>query len=247
MSSIEISRRELLYGPLAARLPGLDLGQPKKLSVVCVGAHPDDPESGCGGTLARYSEVGHRVTIIYLTRGERGIDKESLDEAAAIRTAECEAACKILGARAVYAGQIDGDTEVNRTRTAELGKLIEAEQPDVVFTHWPLDTHPDHQAAGILTVRAYLYPRKPIALYFFEVDTGYQTLGFAPTDFVDISATVGKKKAALFAHKSQDGEGIWRKHHQVMADFRGRDISVKAAEAFVRLGRDGKGRTLPAA
>jgi LmbE family N-acetylglucosaminyl deacetylase len=81
-------------------------------------------------------------------------------------------------------------------------------------------------------------------LYYYEVDTGYQTMGFNPTDFVDISATVEKKKAALFAHKSQDGEGIWRKHHQIMADFRGRDISVRAAEAFVHLGRDGRGRNL---
>ena len=241
----EISRRELLYGPLAAGLPALEQADGKKLSVVCVGAHPDDPESGCGGTLARYSDAGHRVTIIYLTRGERGIEKKSLEGAAAIRTAESEAACKVLGAKAVFAGQIDGDTEVNRARTAELARLIEAEQPEVVFTHWPLDTHPDHQAAGILTVRAYLYPRKPIALYFFEVNTGYQTLGFQPTDFVDISTTVEKKKAALFAHKSQDGEGIWRKHHQIMADFRGRDISVRAAEGFVHLGRDGRGRSLP--
>ena len=45
----------------------------RELSVVCVGAHPDDPESGCGGTLAMYAARGHRVTVIYLTRGEAGI------------------------------------------------------------------------------------------------------------------------------------------------------------------------------
>ena len=47
-------------------LPGAEPGGPK-LKVACVGAHPDDPESGCGGTLARYSQAGHRVTILYLT------------------------------------------------------------------------------------------------------------------------------------------------------------------------------------
>src|SRR6187200_3521859 len=85
----------------------------RKLHVVCVGGHPDDPESGCGGTLARYAALGHRVTIVYLTRGERGIPGKSLAEAAAIRTAEAERACEILGAAPVFAGQIDGDTEVN--------------------------------------------------------------------------------------------------------------------------------------
>src|SRR4026209_2746715 len=108
----EISRRELLYGPLAAGLPRLEQADGKKLSVVCVGAHPDDPESGCGGVLARYASSGHAVTVVYLTRGERGIPGKSLDEAARIRTAECKAACKIIGAEAVFFGQIDGATEV---------------------------------------------------------------------------------------------------------------------------------------
>src|SRR5216117_3107187 len=116
------------------------------LKVVCVGAHPDDPESGCGGTLARYAAEGHAVTIVYLTRGERGIDGKSLDEAARIRTAESEAACKILGTKAAYFGQIDGATEVTRSHVDAMSRLLTAANPDVVFTHWPVDTHMDHQA-----------------------------------------------------------------------------------------------------
>src|SRR5262249_402758 len=73
----------------------------RPLKVVCVGAHPDDPESGCAGTLARYSQAGHGVSIVYLTRGERGIRGKGLDESAKIRSAECEAACKIIGATPV--------------------------------------------------------------------------------------------------------------------------------------------------
>src|SRR5579875_666084 len=66
------------------------------LSVVCVGAHPDDPESGCGGTLAHYAERGHRVTVIYLTRGEAGVRGKTHEQAAAIRTAEAEQACRMI-------------------------------------------------------------------------------------------------------------------------------------------------------
>src|SRR5438132_3523069 len=140
----------------AAEQPASRPAPAKNLNVVCVGAHPDDPESGCGGTLARYAAAGHHVTVIYLTRGEAGIPGKSQEEAAKVRTAEAEEARKILGAKPVFAGQIDGATEVNRDKTQALHKLLSDAAPHVVFTHWPLDTHPDHQAASLLTLRAYL-------------------------------------------------------------------------------------------
>jgi LmbE family N-acetylglucosaminyl deacetylase len=228
-----------------ARAGGPGPAPARPLQVVCVGAHPDDPESGCGGTLARYAAAGHRVTVLYLTRGEAGIPGKSAKEAAATRTAEAEAACKLLGAKAAFAGQVDGATEVNPERARDLLKLLAAEGPDVVFAHWPLDTHPDHQAASLLTLRAYLAARRRFALYFFEVNSGSQTLGFVPAAYVDITATRAKKKAALFAHKSQGGERIYRRHHEVMEGFRGRELGVAAAEAFAVLARDSRSGRLP--
>ena len=217
----------------------------RPLRIVCVGAHPDDPESGCGGTLARYAAAGHAVTVIYLTRGEAGIPGKSHEEAAAIRTVEAEAACQILGAKPVFAGQIDGATEVTHKTADALAKLLTEEKPDVVFTHWPIDTHFDHQAASMLTIRAYLAARPRWLLYFFEVNSGSQTLGFMPTAYVHITATRDKKKQALFAHQSQNGERIYLDHHEVMETFRGRELGVTAAEAFVSLARDSRGGRLP--
>lgn len=215
-----------------------------RLSVLCVGGHPDDPESGCGGTLARYAALGHTVTILYLTRGERGIDGKSLDEAARIRTVESEAACKILGTRPLYFGQIDGATEVTRAHVDAMSRILNAANPDVVFTHWPVDTHMDHQVASILTIRAWMNLRSA-HLYFFEVNSGSQTQGFLPNTYVDISSVVEQKKTALFAHTSQDGRGIWREHHEIMAQWRGREAGVTAAEAFVHLARDDHTGKLP--
>jgi LmbE family N-acetylglucosaminyl deacetylase len=240
-----ISRRDFTTqsaAALALSQPSLVAGaaeqqsQPKRvLHVVCVGAHPDDPESGCGGTLARYAQRGHRVTIVYLTRGEAGIPGKSHQEAAAIRTAEAEAACRTLGSKPVFAGQIDGATEVNPQRTEAFTALVLAEQPDLVLAHWPIDTHPDHQVASLLAIRAHLAARSRFPLYFFEVDYGYQTRGFPPSVYVDITSVREKKKAALFAHRSQDGEGIYRQHHEIMENFRGRESGVAAAEAFASL------------
>jgi LmbE family N-acetylglucosaminyl deacetylase len=253
-----LSRRTFVRNSFAAAAPALvaanalPLGAAeampqvrKPLKIVCVGGHPDDPESGCGGTLLRYAEAGHGVTIVYLTRGERGIRDKGLEESAKIRTGEAEAASRLIGAKAVFAGQIDGATEMTRARVDDMQKILAAAAPDILFTHWPIDTHMDHQVASLLALRANMALRRRAEVFFFEVDLGSQTHGFAPNTYVDISAVVEKKKAALFAHVSQNGEGVWREHHQVMAEFRGRESGVRAAEAFVHLTRITPGSSLP--
>lgn len=101
-----LSRRQLLVGTGLIAAGGLATSveaqtqstEKNRLKVLVAGAHPDDPESGCGGTIARYADEGHTVTILYLTRGEAGIRGKSHDEAAAIRTAEAKKACEILKA-----------------------------------------------------------------------------------------------------------------------------------------------------
>jgi LmbE family N-acetylglucosaminyl deacetylase len=206
-----------------------------RLRIVCVGCHPDDPESGCGGTLARLTTTGHKVTIIYLTRGEAGIPGKSHAEAAEIRTRETLEACKILGAKAVFAGQIDGDTIISNEWVYKLQGLLEEEKPDIVFTHWPIDSHKDHQVASLLTIQCWIRSANNFALYFFEVCTGQQTMVFKPSDYINISVSQEQKRRALFCHQSQNPPGIYECGHRAMKDFRGRELGVKAAEGFVRM------------
>lgn len=250
MKELDLTRRSFVKQSVAVVGPALVAAKTlplagAHLSVVCVGGHPDDPESGCGGTLAQYAALGHAVTVVYLTRGERGISGKSLSEAATIRSAECEAACKIIGAKPMFFGQIDGATEVTQAQVGAMTRFLAAQNPDVLFTHWPVDTHMDHQVASVLTIRAWMAGQRTPPLYFFEVNTGSQTEGFMPDTYVDISSVVEQKKAALFAHVSQDGQGIWREHHEVMANWRGREAGVAAAEAFVHLNRTSRLNELP--
>lgn len=203
--------------------------------IVCVGAHPDDPETGCGGTLVRLARAGNKVTIIYLTAGEGGITGASPAEAARIRKQESINACRVLGAKPVFAGQTDGDTEVNNEWLNKMHGLIVSESPDIVFTHWPIDYHPDHQVAGLLTIQTWMKLDRKFALYFYEVQTGLQTAVFHPTDYVDITETVEQKWKAVYCHKSQDPAGIEASGHRTMENFRGLELGVKAAEAFVRM------------
>jgi len=235
----------VILATATTQLTAAEANPARKLKVVCIGGHPDDPESGCAGTLARYSELGHSVTVIYLTRGERGIRDKSLDEPAKIRSAESEAACKILGAKPLFFGQIDGATELTSAHVNAMTKLLASQNPDVVFAHWPIDTHMDHQVASLLAIRACMSLRQRAQLYFFEVNTGSQSEGFLPNTYVDISPLLEKKKSALFAHVSQDGQGIWRQHHEIIAKWRGREAGVAAAEAFVHLDRTNQNSKLP--
>jgi LmbE family N-acetylglucosaminyl deacetylase len=209
------------------------LDQPRRSKLIVVGGHPDDPESGCGGTMARYSDLGHEVVAVYLTRGEEGIAGKNHDEAAAIRTAESLEACRILKARPAFAGQIDGETEINWSRYDDMHKLLQKERPDIVLAHWPIDTHRDHRAASFLVYDAWLRLSRTFALYYFEVMSGSQTQNFAPTDYVDITTTEDRKRAACLAHKSQKPDE-WYAHHDLMTRFRGKESGHKYAEAFVR-------------
>ena len=222
-----------LVGAVATGTSDGGANNERRLKVIVAGGHPDDPESGCGGTIARYTDLGHEVVAMYLTRGEAGIEGKSHEEAAKIRTAEALKACEILKARAVFAGQVNGATEVSAARYAEFRKLLESERPDLVFTHWPIDTHPDHRAISLLVYDAWLRAGKKYALYYFEVMSGSQTQQFWPTHYVDIIATEARKRAACFVHKSQN-PAEWYSLHEEMNRFRGMECGRKYAEAFVR-------------
>jgi len=134
-----LAQSGLVSGAAVLGLPLLGLaaepgaGAAAPLKVVVVGAHPDDPESGVGGTMARLADLGHSVVALYLTRGEGGVGGKSEEQAATIRTAEAEAACKILKARPVFAGQVDGRTEISKERYEAFAAVLMAEKPDLVF------------------------------------------------------------------------------------------------------------------
>jgi LmbE family N-acetylglucosaminyl deacetylase len=244
-----LGRRDLLVatGAILAGVTGSGRAedQSRRLKFMVVGAHPDDPETGCGGTMARLADLGHEVVAAYLTRGEAGIPGTAHDEAARIRTAEAERACAILGARPLFLGQVDGATEVTPARYDEVRQVLSDEAPDVVFSHWPVDTHRDHRTAALLTYDAWWSLGRPFVLYYFEVMTGHQTQVFHPTHFVDIGATVKRKHEACFAHRSQKVEEWYADDHGRMEAFRGMEALCDVAEAFVLHPQSPEGPGLP--
>lgn len=205
----------------------------RRYKVMVVGAHPDDPETGCGGTMCLLTRAGHEVVTVYLTRGEAGIAGKSHEEAAAIRVVESENACKVTGTRHIFMNQIDGNTEINLERYKEMRELFEREKPDVVITHWPIDSHRDHAICGLLVLDAWRRVGRTFRLYYFEAMSGTQSQMFTPTDYVNITPVLEQKHRACDCHVSQGMPEIY-KWHGVMEQFRGLECRCEAAEAFAR-------------
>jgi LmbE family N-acetylglucosaminyl deacetylase len=206
----------------------------KKTKVLVVGAHPDDPETICGGTMALYANAGYEVVSAYLTRGEAGIEGKSYDESASIRTAEALAACNILKVRAHFLGQIDGNCEITRERYAEMIDFLKKEEPAVIFTHWPIDTHRDHRICSILIYDAWLASGRNASLYYCEAMSGIQSQNFKPDTYVDITKVIEQKHNACYAHASQQIAETYPDHHGKMEMFRGMEAGCDYAEAFIR-------------
>ena len=219
---------------------GGNLSGEKKKKAVVIGAHPDDPESCCGGTMIMLRKAGWDVTCVYMTKGEAGIKGKSHDEAAAIRKQEALEACKIMDVKPVFLTQIDGSSEVNKERYAEVKDLLAAEQPDLVFTHWPLDSHADHRVCYTLVFDAWRRLGYCFELYFFEAMYGVQSQQFYPTDWVDITPAAAKKREATFCHVSQEPETWVDQDHGAMEIFRGMEYRCERAEGFVHMNRTGK-------
>jgi N-acetylglucosamine malate deacetylase 1 len=202
----------------------------RKLKIIVAGGHPGDPEYGCGGTVARYTSLGHEAVLLYLNNGEWPASKGGAS--AATRMSEASKACNILKARPAYAGQVNGHAVLDASHFDDFRKILETERPDVVFTQWPIDAHRDHRATSALVFDAWLEMGKKFALYYYEVSNGEDTLQFSPTHYVDITATESVKRAACYANASQSPDRFYALQDQV-AKFRGIEGGFERAEAFV--------------
>jgi LmbE family N-acetylglucosaminyl deacetylase len=207
------------------------------LKIIFAGGHPGDPECGCAGTIARYADLGHEVVVLYLNRGEGYCGGLPLDRCGAVRTAEAQKACQILKARAVFADQIDGQAVVDRTHYESFARLLVKETPDVVFTQWPVDRHRDHRAVSALTLDAFFEGKKKFALYYYEV--AEDTSMFAPGEYVDISMVELRRRAACYAHASQQPDKWYPKQVEI-TKLRGSESGVAQAEGFLRHPESGR-------
>ncbi len=232
---------------------------PKFKNVLVVSAHPDDPDFGAGGAIAKLAKSGARVTYVIVTDGSQGGEdpKQKDSELVAIREKEQKAAARVLGVKKVeFLGYKDGHLSPDLKLRHDIVRMIRKHKPELVITHVPgrvLDgpmggSHPDHLAVGEATMAA-VYPdsRNPRAFRSLlkegfephEVKEVWIPFWTSGDYLVDISSTLDQKFAALRKHKSQvakpgrewDFEKFMRKRHREI----GKPAGYKYAESFKRI------------
>jgi LmbE family N-acetylglucosaminyl deacetylase len=215
--------------------------------ILAIGAHPDDMEILCGGTLAKFAERGAKVIMAVATDGSAGHMSIPADELAQVRQREAYASAEIIGAEFHWLGFPDEMLfEDMHTRTVFID-LIRSARPDLILTHAPNDYHPDHRAVSRLIFGASFVSGLPNIQTEHSAHPGVQPLiyldtlsgaNFLPTEYVDITETYEVKKAMLECHSSQVK---WLRDHDnidildyiyIMARSRGLQCGVQYAEGF---------------
>ncbi|TLU81986.1 MAG: PIG-L family deacetylase [Chlorobium sp.] len=224
----------------------------KLQSILVLAAHPDDEVLGCGGTIAKLADEGVIIHVAFLADGifSRSDEQTILQEKLQIRRTAAQKACTLLGVKSLSFGDFPDnrmDTVALLDITKAVESLITEHQVDTVFTHHAGDLNVDHRRVHEAVVTACRpqngYPVKTLLSFEVPSSTEWQLTGsappFTPNWFVDISATLNRKMAALEAYAAELRD--WphprsRQGVEHLAHWRGATVGVDAAEAFI-LGR----------
>jgi len=200
----------------------------KGLSVLAIGAHPDDIEFGCGGTLMKMARKGHNIYVLLMTKGGMG-------GKTTVRQKEQQKAARFTGVKKVFWGNFR-DTYVpsNRQVISVIENVIKKTKSEIVFINYYEDTHQDHRLIADNTISSSRYIK---SVFFYEVPT---TQRFEPDVFVDISDILKDKLKLLSLHASQVSRtGVEKlsilESAKSCANFRGFQARVKYAEGFKSL------------
>ncbi len=223
------------------------------MKIMAIGAHPDDIEINCAGTLAKYVKRGDHVIMCNMCSGNQGHFIIRPEELTQIRLEEGRRSAKIIGAEHISFGY--GDAELyhqSREVRDRLTDVLRAEKPDLIITHTPDDYMPDHVATSNLVFDATFAASLPhystkakgegyagvCPIFYMDNLGGFK---FEPTEYVDITDTFEIKMQMLNCHESQmkwmlEHDGIdFADTVKTFARMRGSQSGVTYAEGFRQL------------
>ena len=210
-------------------------------NILAIGAHPDDVEFGCSGTLRKHINDGDNVTVVVMSCTsvvDATTGKSTRNDVESKKEAE-KAITDILGAKLIIAPFKDTEIPFNSQSVAFIEKIINTNKIDTVYTHWAGDTHQDHintlnttLAASRMVRNVFCYEQVPLP----RVCINYPVANY----YVDITNTINTKIKCSKAHKSQSKKykknGIDIVNNlKILAQYRGLQCNTKYAEAFVVL------------
>ncbi len=224
------------------------------MRVLAIGAHPDDIEIACSGTLAKCVKRGDTVIVCHASTGNLGHVIIPPDELTKIRAAEAKKAGAMAGIEVICANFNDLDLyDNNQEARDKMVDIIKYANPDFIITHNPDDYMPDHTAVSRLVFDASFTatlpnykstcekyskgcgPAKLVPIYYMDTLAG---VNFNPTEFVDISDEIDLKINMLECHESQL---VWMREHdgidfadmvKTCSRYRGYQCGAEYAEGF---------------
>jgi len=183
-------------------------------TVLAFGAHPDDVEFGCGGTLFLLKELGYRIKIIDLTKGEKA--KYGATE----RLKEAEIAREIMGVEREVLNFGDKNISLSKEHKNKIKKIIQENEPSIIFAPYFVDKHPDHVNTAKIVSLAF-----GKTIHYFISDVEKENLG------VDVTKVYSKKIEALKAHETQIRPGDIEWSDERHKSY-GEKLGVKWGELF---------------
>jgi len=220
------------------------------MRVLAIGAHPDDLEIFCGGTLALFARQGHEVFMCHALNGNLGHHEIPREELRQIRRAEAGRAAQLIGAVSLTLDIDDLDVYVERDARLKMMEVIRKARPDCMILHNPQDYMPDHTVTSTVSFDASFMATLPqlvsdsaphgrlAPIYFMDTAGG---VNFQPEEYVDISGVEEIKRQMVACHESQVS---WLKSHDgidllefamSLSRFRGLQAGVRFAEGFCQL------------
>jgi LmbE family N-acetylglucosaminyl deacetylase len=162
------------------------------MNILAIGAHPDDIELGCSGTLLNHKENGDEIFLLVMTNGENGGEKK-------LRVEEAKKAAEIIGGNITVLDFHDGEIREDIHLIKTIENYVKLKKIDVMYTHSKNDRHQDHRNIASSC---------QIAMRFVNECYSYETPvtpnNFLPTMFVDITKNFEKKMLCVNCHITQE-------------------------------------------
>ncbi len=217
----------------------------KKLNIIIIGAHPDDPDK-VGGCAYKWAQLGHNVMMVSLTNGDAGHQSIKAEELAKIRREEARKAGEVIGIRYITLDNHDGQLMPTYENRLKVIKVIREHNADLVIFPRPYDYHPDHRYTGVLVLDAAYMVTVPTILpdvphlkrnpmFLFMSDGFIHPEPFSADIAIDIDDVIEKKMDMYHQHTSQMYE--WLPYNRGKLD----EVPVSEKDRREWLGKTRKG------
>ena len=201
------------------------------MNILAIGAHFDDIELGCSGTLARHVQKGDHVILYVATTSGYANPKGAVIRKSEEAMQEGQKAAEKIGGELICGGFATLQLEFEDTLNAQLVQLIEKEKIDLIYTHFADDVHHDHIALSKASIHAGRHVPRILAYH----SNWYQSLRpFCANFYVDITDTWRVKEAVIRSHESEMERvgNSWLTYFKNEAINNGFTAGVAMAEGF---------------